>query len=52
MELQAIIETQNAISASGLDLDSIMALLCDRAQELLGAEGAAVLLAADDQNLR
>jgi two-component system cell cycle sensor histidine kinase/response regulator CckA len=52
VQLQAIVEIQNAITASGLDLDSIMALLCDRALELMGAEGAAVLLAAGDQDLR
>jgi PAS domain S-box-containing protein len=51
VHLQQIIETQRAITAADLDLDTIMAVLCARTQELTGAQGAAVLLAAGDQNL-
>ncbi|HEX7526293.1 MAG TPA: PAS domain S-box protein [Gaiellaceae bacterium] len=52
VHLQQIIETQRAVCAADLDLDTIMAVICARAQELMGATGAAVLLAADDTVLR
>ncbi|HEY5057953.1 MAG TPA: PAS domain S-box protein [Gaiellaceae bacterium] len=52
VHLQQIIETQLAITAPDLDLDTIMSLLCARTQELTGAEGVAVLLAAGDETFR
>ena len=50
--LQQIIDTQSAITAAHLDLDTIMAVICARVQELTAATGAAVLLAAGDTVLR
>lgn len=52
VHLQHLIETQRAITAAELDLDTIMAIVCSRTQQLTGAEGAAVLLAAGDGMLR
>jgi diguanylate cyclase (GGDEF)-like protein len=40
--LMAIIETQNEIAATGLELDAVMALVVKRAQALTGAAGAII----------
>jgi two-component system NtrC family sensor kinase len=42
--LAAIIQTQADVALAGLDLDEMMRLLCERAQVLCGADGAAVAL--------
>ena len=40
--LAAIIQTQADVALAGLELDELMRLLCERAQMLCGADGAAV----------
>ena len=52
VHLQQIIETQRAIAAPDLDLGAIMGVICARTQELTGAQGAAVLLAEGNKQLR
>jgi diguanylate cyclase (GGDEF)-like protein len=47
--LLAIIETQNEIAASALDLDAVMMLIARRAQELVGADAAALELPEDHE---
>jgi diguanylate cyclase (GGDEF)-like protein len=42
--LLTVVEAQSAIAAADLDLDAVMALVCAKAQELTGADGAAVEL--------
>lgn len=46
--LSRIIETQRDVAAAGLDLDSVMAVICERTQELTGAESATILLLEGD----
>jgi diguanylate cyclase (GGDEF)-like protein/PAS domain S-box-containing protein len=50
--LSRIVDTQRAIAAAGLDLQSVMDLVCERMQELTGAQGAAVLLLEDGALVR
>ena len=47
--LLAIIETQNEIAASALELDAVMMLIVRRAQELVGADAAVLELPEDDE---
>ena len=47
--LLAIIETQNRIAASALDLDAVMELVVERAGSLTGANAAVVELADGDE---
>jgi diguanylate cyclase (GGDEF)-like protein len=47
--LLAIIETQNEIAASALDLDAVIMLIARRAQELVGADAAALELPEDHE---
>jgi diguanylate cyclase len=47
--LLAIIETQNEIAATALDLDAVMALVVRRAQELVGAAAGVVELLEGDE---
>jgi predicted signal transduction protein with EAL and GGDEF domain len=42
--LSRIIETQRDVAAAGLDLDLVMAVICERTQELTDAESATILL--------
>jgi diguanylate cyclase (GGDEF)-like protein len=46
--LSRIIETQRDIAAAGLDLASVMQLICERTQELTNAESATILLLDGD----
>ena len=50
--LSRIVDAQRAIAAAGLDLPSVMKVVCERAQELTGAGGAAVLLLEDGALVR
>jgi diguanylate cyclase (GGDEF)-like protein/PAS domain S-box-containing protein len=50
--LGRIVDAQRAIAAAGLDLPSAMAVVCDRARELTGARGAAVLVLEDGALVR
>jgi hypothetical protein len=51
--LSAIIQTQADVALAGLDLDELMRLLCERAQMLCGADGAAVgLMDGEDVQYR
>ena len=50
--LSRIVDAQRAIAAAGLDLPSVMEVVCERAQELTGADGAAVLLLEDGALVR
>jgi diguanylate cyclase (GGDEF)-like protein/PAS domain S-box-containing protein len=50
--LSRIVDAQRAIAAAGLDLRSVMEIVCERAQELTGAGGAAVLLLDDGALVR
>ncbi len=43
--LLAVVEAQGEIAASDLDLDAVMALVCAKARELTGADGAVVEVA-------
>ena len=45
--LSRIVDAQRGIAAAGLDLPSVMAIVCERALGLTGAGGAAVLLLDD-----
>ncbi|WP_338866495.1 ATP-binding protein [Myxococcus stipitatus] len=45
--LSSIIQTQSDVALAGLDLSGVMRLLCERAQVLCGADGAAVALLDD-----
>ncbi|NTX39491.1 GAF domain-containing protein [Myxococcus sp. CA033] len=45
--LASIIQTQADVALAGLDLSGVMRLLCERARELCGADGAAVALLED-----
>ncbi|QSQ15785.1 ATP-binding protein [Myxococcus landrumensis] len=45
--LASIIQTQSDVALAGLDLAGVMRLLCERAQVLCGADGAAVALLND-----
>jgi diguanylate cyclase (GGDEF)-like protein len=47
--LLAIIRTQSEIATSDLDVETVMALVLDRAQELTGASSAVVELAEGDE---
>lgn len=47
--LLAIIQTQNEIAATALDLDAVMSLVLHRAQVLTGAEAAVIELADGDE---
>jgi PAS domain S-box-containing protein len=47
--LQRIIETQRDIAAADLDLQSIMELICERTQELTGADGSSILILDGEQ---
>jgi diguanylate cyclase (GGDEF)-like protein len=47
--LLAVVEAQSEIASADLDLDAVMALVCTKAQELTGADGAAVELAEGDE---
>src|SRR5258707_15573654 len=42
--LQRIIETQRDIAGADLDLPAIMQLVCERTQELTGADGGTILM--------
>jgi diguanylate cyclase (GGDEF)-like protein/PAS domain S-box-containing protein len=46
--LNRIIETQRAVAAADLDMELVMELMCERTQELTGAEGASILIADGD----
>jgi diguanylate cyclase (GGDEF)-like protein/PAS domain S-box-containing protein len=50
--LSRIVDAQRAIAAAGLDLPSVMEVVCERAHELTGADGAAVLLLEDGALVR
>lgn len=47
--LLAVVEAQSEIASADLDLDAVMALVCHKAQELTGADGAVVELAEGDE---
>jgi diguanylate cyclase (GGDEF)-like protein/PAS domain S-box-containing protein len=47
--LHAIIATQRDVATAGLDLHSVMELLCARTMELTGADGATVALLKDGE---
>ena len=47
--LLAIVETQNEIAASALDLDAVMAIVVRRAQELVGAAGGVIEMVQGDE---
>src|SRR5262245_6808186 len=47
VHLQRIIDTQQEIAAADLDLQSVMDLICERTQELTGADGASILFLED-----
>jgi diguanylate cyclase (GGDEF)-like protein/PAS domain S-box-containing protein len=46
--LSRIVEIQRDIAAAGLDLSSVMHLICERTQELTGGDGAGIILLAGD----
>jgi diguanylate cyclase (GGDEF)-like protein len=48
-ELRALIRTQTEIAATDLDLNAIMELIAERAQELTRASAAVIELAEDDE---
>ena len=48
VHLQRIIETQQEIAAADLDLHSVMELICERTQELTGADGSSILFLDGD----
>lgn len=48
-QLFAVIETQNEIAATALDLDAVMSLVARRARDLTGAAAAAIELAAGEE---
>ncbi len=47
--LSAIIQTQNDIALAGLELEPVMTLIAERAQQLCHASGASVALAEDGE---
>ena len=47
--LLAVVEAQSEIASADLDLDAVMALVCVKAEELTGADGAAVELVEGDE---
>ncbi|HEX8822011.1 MAG TPA: PAS domain S-box protein [Archangium sp.] len=47
--LTAIIQTQNDVALAGLELEKVMALIAERAQQLCGADGASVALTEGDE---
>jgi diguanylate cyclase (GGDEF)-like protein len=47
--LLAVIETQNEIAATALDLDAVMALVVERARELTGAAAAVIELVEGEE---
>jgi diguanylate cyclase len=47
--LLAVVEAQSEIAAADLDLDAVMALVCRKAEELTGADGAVVELVEGDE---
>jgi diguanylate cyclase (GGDEF)-like protein len=47
--LLAVVEAQSEIASADLDLDAVMALVCTKAEELTGADGAVVELAEGDE---
>jgi diguanylate cyclase (GGDEF)-like protein len=47
--LLAVVEAQSEIASADLDLDAVMALVCVKAEELTGADGAAVELVQGDE---
>lgn len=47
-DLRGILETQRAIATSDLDLDTVMQLICERAQQMTSATGAAVEMVERD----
>ena len=50
--LGRIVDAQRAIAAAGLDLPLVMKVVCERAQALTGADGAAILLLEDGALVR
>jgi len=46
--LRRIIETQRDMVASDLDLQRVMNLICERTQELTGADSGSILMLEDD----
>ena len=46
--LHRIIDTQRDVALAGLDLETVMALICERTQELTGGDSASILLADGD----
>ena len=50
--LLAVVEAQNELVAADLDLDAVMHLVCAKAQELTGADGACVELADGARTIR
>ena len=48
-ELRALIRTQTEITATGLDLNAIMELIAERAQELTRASAGVIELAEEDE---
>ena len=50
--LLAVVEAQSEIASAELDLDAVLDLVCTKAQELTGADGAAVELAEGDALVR
>lgn len=47
--LLAVVEAQSEIASAELDLDAVMALVCVKAEELTGADGAVVALVEGDE---
>jgi GAF domain-containing protein len=46
--LLAVVEAQNEIASAALDLDAVMSLVCAKAKQLTGADGAVVEIADGD----
>jgi GAF domain-containing protein len=49
LQLERIIQTQRDVAAADLDLDCVMRLICERTQELTGADGATVLIVEGEE---
>ena len=47
LQLMTVIQTQTAIAKLGLDLNAVMTLVADQAQQMMNAKGAVVELAED-----
>ncbi len=47
--LLAVVEAQSQIASADLDLDAVMELVCAKAEELTGADGAVVELAEGEE---